>query len=123
MGVEGAGGGLAAGISVGNRSWWRSNQKTRQPSLMGFGFWWCSRRPLAPSPTVQCGDDGWNVVFDADQFDQVAQLVKPCRRRQITEAERERLADRGRQARFLGGRHGCEAPETALESPQTVPGV
>ena len=90
---------------------------------MGFGFWWSSRRPLGPSPTAQCGDDGWNVVFDADQLGQVAQLIKPCWCRQVTEAERERLADRGEQARFLGGLHGCEPPETALESPQTDPGV
>lgn len=46
---------------------------------------------------AQCGADGWNVTFDADLFDQVAELVKPRRRKQVSEAERQRLAEMSRE--------------------------
>jgi hypothetical protein len=49
---------------------------------------------------VQDGDDGeLTATFDEDDFRQVADLMKPRRRRQVSEAERKRLAD-------LSARHG-----------------
>ena len=72
---------------------------------------------------AQCGDDGWNVTFDVDLFDQVAELVKPRRRKQVSEAERQRLAEMSREYSPFRKSPISEAPETHLESLQTVPGV
>ena len=76
---------------------------------------------------AQCGDDGWNVVFDADLFDQVAEIVRPRRRKQISEAERERLAELSRQYSAEGLRKARASLSVAtglpLESSQTSSGV
>jgi hypothetical protein len=50
---------------------------------------------------AQDGDDGVNVTFDVDNFDQVAKVMKPKRKRQgraMSAEEKKRLADRGRAA-------------------------
>lgn len=62
-----------------------------------------ARRLIAlPEATIhQDGDDGVTVLFQVDQFDAVAEVMKPRRRRIVSEAERERL-------RTLGAKYGFQ---------------
>jgi len=55
----------------------------------------------------QDGDDGVTVVFPVDQFDAVAALLHPRRRRVVSDAERERL--RTLSAKY-GFQHTSGAP-------------
>ena len=43
---------------------------------------------------VQDGDDGLNAVFHVDDFDAVAEIMKPRRRRRLTPDQRLERADR-----------------------------
>jgi len=52
-------------------------------------------RQLNCTTTYQEGDNFLTVTFDAADFDEVAAVVKPRRRRQVSEAERQRLASIG----------------------------
>ena len=76
----------------------------------------CRRGPTANRlkalPFVQVyteGSDGVTVLFSADHLDQVAELLLLKRRRQITEGERQRLVELGRQHRFLSRGDGVGA--------------
>lgn len=51
----------------------------------------------------QDGDDGVTVVFPVDKFAQIAKLMLPRRRRQVSDAERARLAAMGAGFRFSPG--------------------
>lgn len=51
----------------------------------------------------QDGDREKTFLFDVTLFDQVAEIVRPRRRRQVSEAERQRLAEMSR--RFSPYRH------------------
>jgi hypothetical protein len=69
---------------------------------------------------VQDGDDGVNVTFDVDDFGEVAEVMKPKRKRQgraLSDEEKKRLADQGRAA--LNKRRGAtpQAPESDQERP------
>ena len=60
-----------------------------------------------PGVTVhQDGDDGVTVLFPVESFDQVAALMRPKRRRVVSEAERQRLRLLGAK---YGFQHGCGA--------------
>jgi hypothetical protein len=53
---------------------------------------------LAEIPGVrvtQDGDDGINVAFHVDNFDQVAELMKPRRRRKLAEGHAAKLTTAG----------------------------
>ncbi len=70
-------------------------------------------RKLKALPGVivhQDGNDGANILFHIDQFDAVAEIMRPKRRRVASEAERERL-------RLLSAKYGFKsitgAPETS----------
>ena len=66
----------------------------------------------------QRGDDCGSFIFDVEDFDSVAEVVKPKRRKQISEAERARLVAMGAKHRFqprLSGR------PTDSPSPASVP--
>ena len=54
-------------------------------------------RQLDCTTTFQEGDSFLAVTFHVADFDEVAAIVKPRRRRQVSEAERERLASIGFQ--------------------------
>ena len=56
-------------------------------------------RELACTTVVQDSDDGVNATFRVDDFDQVAEVMKPHRRRQWTDEQRE--AQRRRAAEHL----------------------
>ena len=61
----------------------------------------------------QDGTDGVDVRFPVGRFDEIAAIMKPKRRRQVSDAERLRLAEIGVRFRFT---HGCQSPQTARES-------
>jgi hypothetical protein len=52
------------------------------------------------------GDVEVRIVFHLDHLDAVLALLKPYRRRQVSEAERERLRAMGSRTRFHAGREG-----------------
>jgi hypothetical protein len=52
---------------------------------------------LACVKVAQNGTDGVNVLFDVADFEQVAAIMRPKRRRKVSEAERQRLAALSRQ--------------------------
>ncbi len=54
-------------------------------------------RKLVSTTTYQEGDSFLAVTFHAADFDEVATIVKPRRRRQVSEVERLRLASIGFQ--------------------------
>ena len=77
--------------------------------------------------THQDGDDGVNVVLPAERFEEVARIVKPKRRRQLSEAQKATLRKHAmkpgydsRRAKLRVDGKPCEDwPDSALESPVT----
>ena len=67
---------------------------------------------------TQSGDDGMNIVFDVAHFDEVAAIVKPRRKRILSDEHREKLVEAGRLSRFAGS----ETTQTNLERDLTVAG-
>ncbi len=64
---------------------------------------------------TQDGDDGVNVIFPVDRFEDVAEIVKPRRRRRgMTPEERQVAADRLRDYQF---RPAEKRRKSDLESP------
>lgn len=62
----------------------------------------------------QDGGGGLNLSFDPKYFDSVAQIVKPCRRRRLSEAQRRAGADRLRRFQF---KPAAQSPNSTRESP------
>ena len=60
---------------------------------------------------LQDGDDGINVSFHVDDFEEVAGLMKPRRRRQVSDPERNRLAEMGRVSLKRYRKVNVEAPQ------------
>ena len=64
---------------------------------------------------AQDGDDGANVLFHAKHFDAVAKIMRPRRRRQMSEKQRQRLVEAGRKFHFRPGAQNAESdPECDL---------
>lgn len=59
---------------------------------------------------VQDGDDGLNAIFSVEDFDTVAAVMKPRRRRRLSPEHRAKLIAAGAQNRFVV-QHGSGAPE------------
>jgi len=58
----------------------------------------CKQIASLPGAEVwQDGDDGQNVIFPVDVFDQVAQIVHLKQKKQVSEEERQRLREMGFQ--------------------------
>ncbi len=51
----------------------------------------------------QDGADGVDVIFPIDRFDEIAAVMKPRKRRRMTEAAKRQAADRLRQYQFTKG--------------------
>jgi hypothetical protein len=77
----------------------------------------CTRHRLTTAPILakvpdalvtQDGSDGQNIRFDARHLDTVAGILGLRRRRQVSEAERERLAEMGQATRFSTN-HGVQS--------------
>ena len=60
-------------------------------------------RKLPFARVAQDGSDGVNVVFDLKHFDEVAEIMKPRRRRQLSEQEKQRLIEMGAKYRYSAG--------------------
>ena len=58
---------------------------------------------------AQNGDDGANVVFDVAYFDEVAKIMKPRRRRRMSDAQKASAATRLRQYQAVKGQSVVEA--------------
>ena len=57
-----------------------------------------NRLKRLPFATVaQDGDDGANVLFDVEHFAEVAKIMKPRRRRRMTEGQKQQAAKRLRE--------------------------
>jgi hypothetical protein len=73
----------------------------------------------------QDGDDGITILFPADRMPEVAALMKPRRRRHVSEAERARLAALGAKYGFQPGTQtrSDERPcvPEALDDPKAIP--
>lgn len=61
------------------------------------------------------GDEEVVIRFHVDDIEQVLALLKPYRRRQVSEAEKERLTAMGERFRF-GRTDGVQSEQAALES-------
>ena len=64
---------------------------------------------------IQDGDES-TFVFDVMKFDDVAAIVKPRRRRRVSEAERQRLAELSRRHGFLA--KDSHQPERSRRAPR-----
>jgi hypothetical protein len=64
--------------------------------------------------TLLDGEDGVNVAFPEEWFEAVAYIVKPRRRRRLSEEHRQKLLESSRRYQFS---HGSGAPDSAQESP------
>ena len=51
-------------------------------------------RKLPYTTVVQDGDDGVNVTFDVEHFDEIAEIMKPRRRRRLSEAQKKECVER-----------------------------
>jgi hypothetical protein len=72
-------------------------------------------RAVGALPGVRCHQDGDNektFVFHVDLFDQVAAIVKPRRRRVVSEEQRQRLA-------AMAAQHGFK-PSVACTAPSAT---
>lgn len=65
-------------------------------------------RKLPCCEPYQQGDDFESFLFDAADFGAVAALVLPRKRRQVTDAERQRLAEMGAKFGFRSHQSGAE---------------
>jgi len=70
-------------------------------------------RNLECTTVVQDGDDFVAVTFDAVDFDTIAELLKPRRRRQVSESEKQRLQS-------MGAKHGFK-PQKRLPDHSRAP--
>ena len=59
----------------------------------------------------QDGSDGVTVLFDVDLFEVVAEVIKPRRRRVLSESARRQLAEAGKKTQF---KHGVQNAGEAL---------
>ena len=73
-----------------------------------------AKRPYAQ--VHQDGDDGGNVVFPVAHLREVAKIMGARRRRVLSEAECQRLAEMGEATRFSSRSHGVKSAQNASES-------
>ena len=69
----------------------------------------------------QDGDDGVNVKFHVDHFDQVEEIIKPKRRRRLSPEQRERLIEAGWNHRFANNNGAQHAPGERRRTKGTGP--
>jgi hypothetical protein len=77
-------------------------------------------RELDFTEILQDGDDGVNIAFPVERFEEVASIVKPKRRRRLSERHRCRLLQAGRSHRFGGGDGPQNSPAAGNEGRQPV---
>jgi hypothetical protein len=69
-------------------------------------------KALPFTSVAQEGDDGANVLFDIEHFAEVAKIIKPRRRKQLSEEQKQQLTERLRKYQFSSA---SETPQIALE--------
>jgi len=79
-----------------------------------------SLRKLDFAEILQDGDDGVNIAFPVERFEEVASIVKPKRRRRLSEQHKCRLLEAGRSHRFGGGDGPQKSPAAGNEGRQPV---
>ena len=60
-------------------------------------------KALSFAEVAQDGTDGVNVTFPLEHFDEVAEVMKPRKRRRLSEEQRARLVEAGAKYRFSRG--------------------
>ncbi len=68
----------------------------------------------------QDGDDGLNAVFDVDNFDEVATIMKPKRRRKLSPEHRAKLTEAGTRA-LARHRNSNDAHRDRRRDPRPLP--
>jgi len=71
-------------------------------------------KALEFAAVVQDGSDGANVLFPIDRFDEVAAIMKPRRRRRLSEQHKEKLMAASRDHWFAPGSGGPGAARKPL---------
>ena len=61
---------------------------------------------------AQDGDDGANTLFPVEHFEEVAKIMRPKRRRRMTEEQRRVAADRLAKYAFTAARQRPETEHT-----------
>jgi hypothetical protein len=75
-----------------------------------------------PGATItQDGSDGMNITFPVELFDQVAALVKPRRKRQLTPEQRAKLIEAGKAFQKKSGAQSDFYERPAHQTPQVDP--
>jgi len=83
-----------------------------------------NRLKALPFATVaQDGSDGANIVFDVVHFNQVAEIMKPRRRKRLSEEQKRANAERLRQYQPAKGQSVTDlARQRSREAPESHPG-
>jgi len=84
-------------------------------AAVGRGPRTCAKLRALPCVLSARGDLETVVTFHVDHIEQVLAILKPYRRRQVSEAEKERLTAMGERFRF-GGTAGVQSDFRTLES-------
>ena len=66
------------------------------------------------------GDDGVNVKFHVDDFEEIAAIMKPRKRRRLSPEHRQKLVEAGKANRFQGQTHGTQHAQNDPERAQAV---
>jgi hypothetical protein len=93
----------------------------------------CTSRPgsvakrlkaLPFAETVQDGDDGANVAFPVEHFAEVAEIMRPRKRKRLSEEQRQQATERPRKYQPAKGQRVQDLVRQAANSDQTsVPEV
>ena len=75
---------------------------------------------LSFTTVVQDGSDGLNATFPVEHFDKVAAIIKPRKRRRLSEEQRARLVEAGAKYRFSAGAHDAPEGPGCDEAPSPV---
>jgi hypothetical protein len=78
-------------------------------------------RAMTSIEIVQEGDDGVNAAFTPDQFDAVAEIMRPKRRRYLTPQQRADAVERLRRYWPEKGQFGARPIDSGTDTPHTRP--
>jgi hypothetical protein len=83
----------------------------------------CTSRPgsvakrlkaLPFAETVQDGDDGANIVFHVDHFAEVAKIMRPRKRKRLSEEHKRKLAEANAPYRFRPASQAANSDQTSV---------
>ena len=76
-------------------------------------------RALPFAEVTQDGDDGANVAFPLEHFEEMAEIMQPRKRRRLSEEQRRQSVERLRKYQFGAARQAAEADH--LSVPEGTP--